>query len=138
MVDDIDIKILRLLKYNSKIVVRHLARKIHLSAPATAERIKRLKEQGVIKRYTITVNPEKLGYTRPFFIKINTAYLQERQYLHFINNNQKYILHHYRTTGNFNYMLEGSFRNTYEFNLFLDKLEVFAKYEVIDILDEKF
>jgi len=35
-------------------------------------------------------------------------------------------------------MLEGSFRNTYEFNLFLDKLEVFAKYEVIDILDEKF
>lgn len=136
MIDKVDIRILKALKYNSKIPIKHLADKIHLSPPAAAERIARLKERGIIKNYTIEVNPEKLGYTRPFFIRVNTVYPQEKRYLKFITQKQKFILHHYRTTGIYNYIIEGAFKNIAEFNSFLDQLSDFGHYEVIDILHE--
>ena len=49
--DEIDIKILRLLQQNSNMTVKELAARVHLSPSPTFERQKRLEREGYITRY---------------------------------------------------------------------------------------
>jgi len=59
--DDIDIKILRLLQRNSHLTVKELAAAVNLTPSPTFERQKRLEREGYIERYMAVVNAEKLG-----------------------------------------------------------------------------
>jgi Lrp/AsnC family transcriptional regulator, leucine-responsive regulatory protein len=54
--DKKDLEILRLLQENSKLTVRDIAEKIHLSATPTHERIKRMERDGVIRQYVALLN----------------------------------------------------------------------------------
>ena len=62
MINEIDQKILGLLIADSRILQKELAARVGLSAPAVAERVRKLVERGVIRGFTSDVNPEALGY----------------------------------------------------------------------------
>ena len=47
--DEIDLKLLRLLQQNSRTPVKALAGEVNLSSPAVSARIDRLEKQGVIR-----------------------------------------------------------------------------------------
>lgn len=59
--DALDYKIIESLAENSRIGNKELAFKIGLTITPTYERVKRLERKGVIKRYTIELDKEKLG-----------------------------------------------------------------------------
>lgn len=59
--DAIDLKLVAFLQENAKMSVKELAQSIFLSAPATAERIKKLEEQGIIEGYGAQLNLKKIG-----------------------------------------------------------------------------
>ncbi len=59
--DKIDLVIIKSLQENSKMGLKELAEKVGLTATPVHERIKRLERSGVIERYTIQVDQEKLG-----------------------------------------------------------------------------
>src|SRR5262249_44893750 len=50
-----------------------LGRRIALSAPAVAERVRRLEDKGIITRYTAQVDPEKVGLPIMAFIQLRCA-----------------------------------------------------------------
>lgn len=62
---DLDAKdwhILEALQRDARLGYAELGRKVKLSAPAVAERVKRLEEAGVIAGYRAVVEPKRLGY----------------------------------------------------------------------------
>lgn len=59
--DQIDIQILKTLQVNGRISVKELSNQINLTAPAVAERIRRLENQGVIRGYHAIIDNEKIG-----------------------------------------------------------------------------
>ena len=59
--DAIDWSIVELLQRDGRISVRELGRQISLSAPATAERVRRLEESGVILGYSAVIDPQAVG-----------------------------------------------------------------------------
>lgn len=59
--DQINQKILSILQSNGRIPLAALAKQVHLSAPAVAERVKRLEESGVIKGYAAQVDLDAVG-----------------------------------------------------------------------------
>lgn len=59
--DDIDVKILKLLQENSRLTVKELAARVHLSTSPTFERQKRLEREGYITKYSAVVDHHKLG-----------------------------------------------------------------------------
>lgn len=61
--DLIDSKIITLLQTNSKISLAELSEHVHLSSPSIRERINKLLETGIIKKYTIDIDYALLGYT---------------------------------------------------------------------------
>lgn len=69
--DTIDLKIIDILKENSRSTASEISKKVNLSIPAVAERIRKMEEAAMIEKYTIKVNREKMNYKILAFIFIN-------------------------------------------------------------------
>jgi DNA-binding Lrp family transcriptional regulator len=61
-IDDLDKKILELLLINSRIMTLEIAQKLHSTVATINSRIKKLVKTGVIMRYSIDIDWQKIGY----------------------------------------------------------------------------
>ncbi|MGH2642700.1 MAG: Lrp/AsnC family transcriptional regulator [Chitinophagaceae bacterium] len=59
--DEKDLAILRLLEEDAQITVREISAKIHLSPTPVHERIKRMEQDGVIRKYVALLDHSKVG-----------------------------------------------------------------------------
>ena len=69
--DMIDSKIIDALKENGRATASEISKKVNLSIPAVAERIRKMEAGGIIEKYTIKVNREKINYKLLAFIFVN-------------------------------------------------------------------
>ena len=88
MLDHTDMKILDELSRNSRITMKELGEKVHLTGPATSARVAKLEDSGVIEGYTIRVNRVKLGCFIHAFITIFTEGIFHQPYLSFIKTQE--------------------------------------------------
>ena len=68
--DKIDLAILRVLLLDSRKTLQDIGTEVGLSPTSCWTRIKKLEAQGVIKRYTIDVDPAKLGYHDSVIVQV--------------------------------------------------------------------
>ncbi|MFL6638852.1 MAG: Lrp/AsnC family transcriptional regulator [Paraburkholderia graminis] len=68
--DETDRALLAALAEDARRPVSELARLVGLSAPSTAERIRRLEAQGVIERFTVQLDPRALGFTLQAIVRV--------------------------------------------------------------------
>ena len=59
--DDIDVRILKLLQSKSNLTTKELAAKVNLSTTPVFERVKKLEKSGYIKNYIAVLDAEKLN-----------------------------------------------------------------------------
>lgn len=59
--DNIDVNIINELKAHGKMSVSEVSKRVNLSIPAVAERIKKLEQYHIIEKYTIKVNRKAMG-----------------------------------------------------------------------------
>ena len=71
--DELDWRILAELQADARLSYSELGRRIALSTPATAERVRRLEDWGVIRGYSAIVDPERVGLAVGAFIRIRLA-----------------------------------------------------------------
>lgn len=72
LLDQIGLKILAVLQENARLPLSRIGRKVGLSAPAVAERIRKLEEAGIIKGYHARIAPEAVGRSVAAFINLTT------------------------------------------------------------------
>ena len=77
--DDKDRRILNLLQENSRTSYMHIAEELGVSEATVRYRVKNLIENGVISRFTVLLNPRKIGYpiTGILLVKIAPAHFDE-------------------------------------------------------------
>ena len=68
--DAVDRGIVEALQRDGRMSVADLARAVNLSPSATADRLRRLTDLGVITGYTAVVDPEALGYAVQAFVRL--------------------------------------------------------------------
>lgn len=68
--DKIDMAILRVLLLDSRKTLQEIGNEVGLSPTSCWTRIKKLETQGVIKRYTVDVDPAKLGYHDSVIVQV--------------------------------------------------------------------
>lgn len=61
LIDSIDLQLLDLLQNDSRLTIKQLAARVHLSTTPVFERVKRLEQEGFVEKYVAVVNAEKLG-----------------------------------------------------------------------------
>jgi len=60
-IDEIDQKILKLLEEDARLPFLEIAKKLKLSESTVRKRVQALKEKGVIKRFTVEIDPTRIG-----------------------------------------------------------------------------
>jgi len=70
MLDALDQRILEILADDARISLKDLAKQVRLSSPSVSERLRRLEERGVIRAFTIDIDPEALGYRFQAIVRI--------------------------------------------------------------------
>jgi Lrp/AsnC family leucine-responsive transcriptional regulator len=69
-IDDTDRSLLEELQADARISLAELGRRVGLSAPSVADRIRRLEDAGVIRGYSADIDPRALGYDLAAVIRI--------------------------------------------------------------------
>ena len=72
--DDVDWRLLDLLQADARLSFKELGRRINLSAPAVAERVRRLEETGVITGYRAQVDARRVGQPQQAFVQMRCAF----------------------------------------------------------------
>jgi Lrp/AsnC family leucine-responsive transcriptional regulator len=80
MLDNINRRILKALQDDARISYAELGKLVHLSAPAVAERIRKLERDGVITGYSISVDMDKLGLPIIAMVQCKVFRAMERQF----------------------------------------------------------
>ncbi|CAN7293315.1 Lrp/AsnC family transcriptional regulator [Mesorhizobium amorphae] len=70
MLDEQDKKLLEILVRDSRTSLKDLAQQIGLSSPSVSERLRRLEERGVIRAFTIEIDPQALGFSLQAIVRI--------------------------------------------------------------------
>lgn len=62
MVDEKDLRIIEILQKDARTTYTEIAKRLRVSESTIRKRVKQLEDDGIIKGYTINVDPTKLGY----------------------------------------------------------------------------
>lgn len=127
--DDIDRALLRILQGNGRISNADLARQVSLSPPAVHARVRRLEEQGLIRRYVAVLNREAAGFDMLCLISVSLERHQRKDIdrLRNVVQDMPEVLECHHVTGEFDFLLKVVVRNRQELERFVvDRLSSLA------------
>lgn len=130
MIDQTDQLILDALSENSRISMKELGEKVHLTGAAAAQRVMKLLDNGVITSCSIEVNQMKVGYPVHAFINILIPGITHNSYLEFIEEYPQFLINNYKVSGEGCYLLESRFPSNEVMNQFLIDLNKYANYKL--------
>lgn len=73
LLDDVGRHILHLLQENARLPFSEIGRQVGLTAPAVAERVRRMEEAGIITGYHAAIDPEKVGFPVTVYITVTSG-----------------------------------------------------------------
>jgi Lrp/AsnC family leucine-responsive transcriptional regulator len=71
--DDTDRRLLTELQEDARLSLAELGRRVGLSSPAVAERVRRLTDEGVIRGFRADIDPRALGYALSVIVRVRPA-----------------------------------------------------------------
>lgn len=136
MLDQTDLHILEELSKNSRIKMKELGEKVHLTGQAASARVGKLEDQGVIEGYTIKVNQEKVGLVVHAFIQVFTKTTNHQFYYSFIKKHEEYVLHNYKISGESCFLLECKFPSNEKLDEFITGLSNYVGYKLSIVINK--
>ena len=122
--DELDRKILGALQEDAEQSLDEIARKVGSSKTPVWNRIRRMREQGVIKRQTAILDPEELGLEACFFVLIRTSEHEagwESRFLDVVRRRPE-VLEAHRLAGDVDYILKVWVKNARAYDAFYQAL----------------
>lgn len=104
--DEIDSKILHILSENANATATEMMAQINLSIPAINKRISKLRQSGMIRQFTILVDPEKVGKPIQAFILVVLQHPSCATALAEYIQSDPDILECYAVTGEYDYIIK--------------------------------
>ncbi len=135
--DKLDYKILNILQEDNTIAIKDLAERIGLSFTPTYERVKSLKNNGIIKKYVAIVDREKVGYELVAYCNVtikNKSVEILRDFEEKLNKCPE-IVEVVSVSGVYDYMIKIVTKNIKEYNDFVEK--TFTNYPHIGRLSQQ-
>jgi Lrp/AsnC family transcriptional regulator, leucine-responsive regulatory protein len=120
-------KILAELQADARLSYSELGRRVGLSTPAAAERVRRLEDSGVIEGYEARVNPARLGLAVAAFIRIRLSGSESlARKLTAAAGQMPEVLECHRCTGDESFILKVRVESVDDLQKLIDKLTPFG------------
>jgi len=106
--DAADLRILRILQQDGRITNQELARQAGLSPASCFDRVKRLRERGIILGYTALLDPHQLGSALMIFVEVLLDRTTDDVFSAFAEHVRKVpqVLECHMVAGGFDYLLK--------------------------------
>lgn len=119
--DDIDYAIINILKNDSRLSIREISKMINRSPSTISERIRKLENRGVIKRYNITIDHGRLGYklNAITLLQVDGAHIEDVEKMLMTEPNVRAV---YDITGEYDVAIITTFRDSEELDRFIKKM----------------
>lgn len=126
--DRIDRQILQTLQSDSTVSIAEVGDKVGLSHNACWRRIKRLEEEGIIRKRVALVDPRKLGFGVTVFVTVRTSHHTEEWLARFARGVAALpeVMEFYRISGDVDYLLKVLVADIAEYDRFYKKLIAIA------------
>ena len=126
-IDEIDWRILEELQGNARTTFSELGRRVSLTPPAVAERVRRLEESGVIRGFRADLDPARLGLPITAFVRMRAANETTCRELgeHAVDFEE--ILECHRVTGEDSYIAKVAVRSVAHLEHLIDRLMPYAE-----------
>lgn len=132
-----DIKIIKLLKQNSKLSLKELGQNVNLSTPSVSERINKLVDLNIINKYTIDINYSNLGFQIAALIELKIKNNLYNDFKNFIKTHEN-VEFCYRVSGESCFMFKVHFKSMHHVEEFIDSIQIYGHSKTQFILSEIF
>ena len=134
-IDELNWKILSSLQTNSRESFSSIGRKIGLTSPAVAERVKKMEDTGILEGYIAKVSHNKLGYQLKAIITLKAFMGKLKPFLEKVKNLDE-VVNCYRITGNENIIMEVVLQDQFHLEKFIDMLIQYGETRTNIILSD--
>jgi len=120
LLDDLDRNILALIQDDASLALEEIARRVGASKTPVWNRIRKMKERGVIRREVAIVDPEKVGLESCFFVLIRTSQHDADwldRFLHAVRARPE-VMEAHRLAGDIDYILKVRVANAKAYDAF--------------------
>lgn len=119
--DDLNWKILGRLQRNARESFADIGRTVGLSAPAVAERVKKMEDAGILLGYKALVSHSRTGHQLKAIITLRAFMGKLKPFLGMVGSLGE-VINCYRITGNENIIMEVVLEDQFHLENFIDKL----------------
>jgi len=131
--DSTDYRIIEILLEDGRIPMKELAQRVSLSAPAAAERVKRLEEENIITGYKAVINYDKLGKKMNVLINVGINIHKNEKFMEFIKNEDSIIECH-QVTGPYSKVIKARVDDSGSLEKLIGRIQMFGSTETFVIL----
>ena len=125
--DDLDWRILTGLQENARITFSELGRRVSLTPPAVAERVRRMEDAGVIAGYRVELDHARVGLPILAFVRLRAAGDTKCLELGELTKDIPEILECHRVTGEDSYIVKVAVRSVEHLERLVDSLMPYAE-----------
>ena len=126
VLDDTNLRLLEELQRDARLSVAELGRRVDLSAPAVAERLRRLESEGVIAGYRAEIDPRALGLSLGVIIRIRPNPRQLADVAQLARDTPEVVECH-RVTGEDCYVMTAYVRDVGHLELVIDQFAAYGQ-----------
>ena len=134
-IDELNWGILQSLQKNARDSFANIGRKVGLTPPAVAERIKKMEDLGIINGYKAVVSHTQTGYQLKAIITLRAFMGKLKPFLETVKTFEE-VINCYRITGNENIIMEVVLKDQFHLEKFIDKLIQYGETRTHIILSE--
>ena len=126
LLDATNLRLLAELQADARLSLAELGRRVALSSPAVAERLRRLEDAGVVTGYRAEIDPRKLGYALGVLIRIRPAPRQLAAVAELARGTPEIVECH-RVTGDDCYVMTAYVRDVMHLEEVIDAFAVYGQ-----------
>ena len=124
--DKLNWAILDELQKNARASFSEIGRKVGLTSPAVAERVKKMEDSGVISSYKVNISHQKTGYQLRAVITLRAFTGRLKAFLETVKT-FKEVVNCYRITGNENIIMEVILHDQVHLEKLIDRLITYGE-----------
>lgn len=133
--DNLNWKILKCLQENARMTNTEIGKRVGVSSPAVAERIKKMEDAEIIETYRTIVSPQHVGYQLKALITVRAFMGMLKPFLVKVKSFDE-VVNCYRITGNENIVMEVILKNQQHLESFIDQLIVYGEAKTQIVLSQ--
>ena len=133
--DSRDWALLQALQRNARMTFAELARHVRLTAPAVAERVRRLEDKGIISGYHVAINLTRIGRPLQVYFRV---FVPPREYPRFSKTVEALpeVLECYHVTGVESFVLKAAVRSVQHLEDLIGKMTAFGETTTSVVLSQ--